>query len=374
VGGLLVAGLVSTTSAHAQYYPIRVDSSSLDSAPYRSTGLVFAENYRGSAAVARDSRLLYTCAHLLYGDGIWATDVAFARGWHSSVSPTSSQMIGVRGYRYYATYGGTNSATDFSLDFAIGYRTATTSFGTALGYYEDGGAALRSSSIKKLVLGYPAKRDYDGAAGYYYQHRTGPFTGSMRQVSGSYHTISGVTTGGGNSGGPVLAYESGTYSLAGILVSGSTNSMGVHGLDDAASTMAKNALAYLNTTTTPGVSKTVSNTSSLRLTDGSTSYSSRSLTVSGLPVSTTAASFTLRIETTYRGDLDVYLRSPAGRVQWVKKHSPSDASANLSVNDASYTSTFAGANPNGTWQVYMRDYYQGDRATFKTASLKVTSY
>ncbi len=381
--GVLITGLLAIPFAQAEIYPLRVSSSSLDTAPYSSAGVLFTEiagfSWRGSAVVARDPRLLYTCAHVMYEDGSWATNIEFARRWHSSVSPSSSQVVAVRGYRHYATYAGSNNAADFALDFAIGYSTATTTFGPAVGYQEDGGPSLRSSSTPKLILGYPAYRDYDDVSGYYYQHRTGPFTAAMHQSYDSYHTLSGVSTGGGSSGGPVLAYVGGQYSLAGILVSGSSSSIGVHGLNAASSTMAKNVLAYLGvssaaTTTTPsGATKTVANTSALLLPDGAAAYSSRSLAVSGLPASTTATAFSLRIDTTYRGDLDVYLRSPSGRVYWVNKHSLTASALNLVLNNANYTSTFAGSNPNGTWQVYMRDYYRGDRASFKSTSLTITS-
>lgn len=379
--GLFMAGLLSAPFVQAQVYPLPVAAENLDTAPYNSTGLLFTQigtsGYRGSAVVARDSRLLYTAAHVLYENGKWATDIEFARRWNSSISPTLSQMVPVRGYRSYATYSGGNTAEAFSLDFAIGYSTAATSFGPAVGWQEDGGPLLRNASIPKLILGYPARRDFDGASGYYYQHRTGPFTAAMRQSYDSYHTLSGVSTGGGNSGGPVLANVGGQYSLAGILVSGSTTSIGVHGLDATASTMAKNVLTSLSVPSapTPAPSKiqTVANTTELLLPDGSQIYSSRAFSVSGLPATTTATTFNLLIETTYRGDLDVYVRSPSGRVHWVKQHSPTESGRNLVVTNASYTSTFAGANPNGTWEVYMRDYYRADRATFKSSSLTITS-
>lgn len=376
-GGLLLFGAVFIPSARAEYHPVRVTPANLETAPYNSTGLLFTEDYRGSAVVARDPRLLYTCAHVLYGDGIWSTDITFARGWNSASSPEPSQMVAVRGFRYYATYSGGDRPANFAVDFAICYRTADTSFGPVVGVYEDGGGALRSASTAKLVLGYPASLDYNDARGYYYQHRTGPFLARLTKSSGSYHTISGVTTGGGNSGGPVLANDAGTYRLAGILVSGSIVSMGVHGLNAAASTMAKNTLAALATSgsgnSPAGTSQTASSSTPLTLPDGVKTYSVRTLSLSGLPASTTATTLSLDIRTPYRGDLDVYVRSPAGRVQWVKKHASGDDAQDLLLSNTNYTSTFAGSKPNGTWSIYMRDFYKGDSATFQTASLTVTS-
>lgn len=369
----------------AQIYPARVSASLLETAPYSSTGLVFSEinndGYRGSAVIARDSRLLYTCAHVLYDLGQWSTDVTFARRWNSSSSPSASQMVAVRGYRYYSSYGGSASALDFSLDFAIGYRSGGASFGPAVGAYDDAGTDLRSATTKKMVLGYPAYIDYTDASGDYYQHRTGPVARAMKKSEDSYHTVSGISTGGGNSGGPVLIERSGKYDLAAILVSGTRTTMGVHGLDSSAATMAKNLLAELNpppppTPPSPGsTSKTLkrTNTSAFNLADGATTYSTRTFAITGLPNSITSTKLSIRIDSTHRGDLDVYLRSPAGRIHWIKKHSLSETTDNLKLTDANYTSTFSGSKPNGTWALYMRDYYDGDRARFHSATLTVVS-
>lgn len=328
--------------------------------------------------IARDSRLLYTCAHILYDLGQWSTDVTFARRWNSSSSPSSSQMVVVRGYRFYSSYGGSASARDFSLDFAIGYRNGGASFGPAVDVFDDAGTALRSATTKKMVLGYPASIDYTFTSGGYYQHRTGPVARAMRQSEDSYHTVSGISTGGGNSGGPVLAERSGKYDLAAILVSGTRTTMGVHGLDSSAVTMAKNILAELDqpaptTPTVPSKTQKRSNTSAANLTDGTTTYTTRTFAITGLPNSITSTKLSVRIDTTHRGDLDVYLRSPAGRIHWVKKHNLSETTDNLKLTDANYTSTFSGSKPNGTWQLYMRDYYDGDRARFQNATLTVVS-
>lgn len=369
-----IAACMAAPGASAQMYPQRVNATDLESAPYNSTGLLFTEvsgyDYRGSAAVVRDSRLLYSCAHVLYDAGIWATGGEFARAWNSSTSPSSSQTVGIRGFRYYAPYSGGNRAADFALDFAICYRSANTSFGPALPWLTNGSNALADSSIPKLILGYPARRDYDRARGYYYQHRTGDFTRAMRQSKNSYYTLSGISTGPGNSGGPVLASIDGAYTFAGVLVSGSSNSIGVHGLNKAANAMAASTLADFSAgSNNDAISKTVKNTQELQLPDASTLYSYRDLIVSGLGTTSQTTKFSLLIETPFRGDLDVYLRSPNGRVRWVHKHTVSAAGRDLVVSKANYNSTFAGSDPNGAWRVFMRDYYRGDRATFKKAVL-----
>lgn len=373
---LVALGTAFVTLSQAANYPLRVAPSDLSEAPYNSTGLLFStigpDTYRGSAVVARDPRLLYTCAHIFYDAGRWATDNVVAIGWNSETPPEDSEMVALPGYRHYASYAGSNRSADYDLDFSVAYRNIDTAFGPALGYYEEGGPALRSTATTKLVLGYPARRDRDGVSGKYYQHYTGTFTAGMRQSFGAYHTLGGYSTGGGNSGGPVLVNYAGEYYLAGILVSGSSSVIGVHALDAGASSIAKNALADMGVPV-PTVTKIAKNTSAFTLPDKARSYSSRTLTLSSMPASATSVRFSLRINTPRRGDLDVYLRAPSGRVRWIKTHKAKENTDNLVVSNANYTSTFSGYDPNGTWRIYMRDYYAKQRAVFKTASLTVTS-
>lgn len=373
---LVALGIALVSLAQAANYPLRVNPADLSSAPYSSTGLLFSEiglsSFRGSAVIARDSRLLYTCAHVLYDNGRWSTDNTFARAWHDADAPAPHEMVSLRGYRYYASYSGSYSSASYDLDFAVGYRTLSTSFGPALGWYPDGGPVLRSTAATKLILGYPARRDYDRTPGYYYQHYTGTFTAGLRQSFGAYHTLNGLSTGGGNSGGPVLVNHGGTYFLAGILVSGSSSSVGVHALDSSANSMATGALAAMGVSV-PTVTKTASNRAGFTLPDATRTYSRRTLSLSGLPASTTAARLSLRIDTPRRGDLDVYLRSPSGRIRWVKAHQSGENNDHLILSNVSYTATFSGYNPNGTWSLYMRDYYARQRAVFRHASLTVTA-
>lgn len=369
---LATLAVASVASAQPVMMPRGVSSFQLNQVPYNSTGILFTEvdggSYRGSAVVARDPRLLYTCAHVLYDRGIWATSGEFTRAWNSFSAP--SEGVDIRGYYYYGTYSGGNSLKAFSLDFAISYRTPKTDFGPVLPVLVNGGAALRSETTAKRIIGYPATLVATNQRGYHYMYETGPFAEPMVQMRKSYHRIVGITTGPGNSGGPVVANIDGTITLVGMLISGSPISTGIHGLNNEASAMADIILADLDGIET-GNTNVAHNTTGSRLPDGSRTYTVRNLKVSGAGTTTVGATFSLRINADFRGDLDIYMRSPSGRIRWVQKHSLTKSGRDVVLKQEDYKPSFYGTNPNGTWQVFMRDFYRNDIAVFKSASLAV---
>ena len=120
------------------------------------------------------------------------------------------------------------------------------------------------------------------------------------------------------------------------------------------------------------VSATFSNSKSLLLPDAGGSYSNRTVSASGFSENITGLKFSVSISTPRRGDLNVYLKSPSGRVRWIQKAS-SSISRNLAINQADYTTTFRGYAANGLWQLKMRDTVANNRATFNQFSVTVTA-
>ena len=331
-----------------------------------SVGLLDWDVWRGSGCVAWDPRLVFSCAHVLYENGWAEGNYTFYPGNHTGSFPTSGG-VAMRGFRHFTDYasyaqaGGGATEEAFDLDFIILYNN--TDVADSTGAWYDGGAQLRSRAWK-MIAGYPETVDYTGAKGFYYQHSTDLFTKPAYQDYNSYHGFDGVSTGGGNSGGPVFVYDSKEKPvLAGILVSGTEDSAGVRALDSDTKAMAEAAVEGSSTVVT------VWNRSPLSLPDGIKRWSTRSVQVSGLPSRLSTLKFSLRILTTYRGDLDVYLKSPSGKIRWVSKRQGKGAD-NLVVNGADYMTNFSG-NPNGTWTLYMRDAAKGDVAKFKDFTLAV---
>lgn len=344
-----------------------------------STGFLFVttgadgSGFRGSAVIAKDPKLLFSCAHVLFQNGQWATIYTFSPGYHASFSPSGG--IQPRGVRYFSSYAssvrnfGSTASRTYGLDFVVMYGYE--SFGDAVGYWHDGGAVLADANSSKRIVGYPATIEFTGVSGEFYQHSTDYFHDAADKLASAYYLFDNVSTGGGNSGGPVYAYSEGSDYLAGILVSGTATSAGVRVIDSAALTMANDALGDANAAGPIIKAKTFKNTQAFRLPDNSQRYSVRNFTVK-LTGTITKLLFSINITSTYRGDLDVYLRSPSGRVKWVSKQRI-DSAHNLVKKNADFTAAYRGRAAAGRWQLFMRDAAPGDRARFNSAALNISA-
>ena len=328
--------------------------------------------YRGSAVITRDSKLIYSCGHLFYDNGMWATDYLFYRAYHGSEYPDPATGASPRGFRFFTTYAenatgyGQDSQRAFAYDFTVFY--GPDSFGPAAGWWTDGGAALRSDRAK-FIAGYPIRIEYTGEPGLSYQHATDWFTNPAQSETGAYHSFKKVSTGGGTSGGPVFVWDSTVenYSVAGILVSGTDTTAGVYALNNASNSMASAALGI------KAPARSFTNSNATRLPDNGNSFITRSITASGFTGQVAGLRFSLSVTTPRRGDLDVYLKSPSGRIRWINKRSPSSV-RNLKIVDANYTEKFRGFQANGVWQLKMRDSVMGNRATFNSFSVAVAAF
>ena len=323
--------------------------------------------YRGSGCVVRDSRLVFSCAHVFYENGLWLTGGNYIHpGYHAATDPYSGGIL-ARGFLYWDTYEGFSdqeSPEAYDSDFVILYTTYPVA--SPFGWWEDGGAVLESDR-RKFIAGYPSEIDFSGAKGFAYQHRTDDLTYKANLEYGGYYGINNVSTGGGNSGGPVFAYEYGDKKprVAGILVSGTEDSCGIRALNVETKSLSNYALEEVPQ------NKTVRNTKSVKLPDGSTRYTDRQIKFSGFKSKIETLVLNLDVATKRRSDLDVYLKSPSGRVRWITKRQGGNKS--LTVKKADYTKTFSGLAANGTWTLRMRDALRGQRATFRNFSISITA-
>ena len=324
--------------------------------------------YRGSGVVARDPKLIFSCAHVFYDNGKWATDYIFHRNVHSRDYPDMAAGASPRGLHYFTSYAnasadsGSESNRAFASDFTVLYGNS--SFGPAMPALRDGGGAVRSTRWKRIV-GYPSEVDFTGARGFCFQHSTDWFNYRSRKLRGAYHEFRDVSTGPGNSGGPILVRnDNGTEAVAGVLVSGWTRLAGVRALDLASHTMSGYALGLEDRTIT------FPNTNRTNLPDGS--YIARSIPVSGFDGAVSKLRLSLAITTASRGELDVYLRSPSGKTRWIHKRS-TDTTDNLGVSGVDLSGSFSGVNPNGTWKLYIRDAAGGANGVFERCSITISA-
>jgi hypothetical protein len=367
-GSLLWSGFSISATGGSVYYP---QPGLVDDSTGLMESLVAGDWYRGTAVVARDPKLLFSCAHLFFESGEWATDYHFYRANHSKSYPDELDAASPRGLHYFTSYSsgvksfGSDSNQAFASDFTVFYGNSA--FGPAVAGWSNGGPALRSSSPKRIV-GYPIRTDFTGVSGHCYQHATDWFNYQAFRLYGGYHEFDDVSTGPGNSGGPIYVQNAATGAdlLAGILVSGTKRTAGIKVLDITTETMASRALGLESRTVT------FKNLVSSKLPDGSKAYTVMPIRVSGFSGAIEKLKLSLSIATKRRGDLDVYLRSPNGRIRWISRHS-GGMSDNLEIKGLNLSDTFSGTSANGTWELRMRDATVGTRATFLSASLRVSA-
>jgi hypothetical protein len=364
---LLAAVLVAPQLSAQVFYPKRVLSSA--SAGYLESR-VKGDWFRGSGVIARDPKLVYSCCHLFYENGVWATEYKFYPAFDGRELPESGAGISPRGFHYFRNYSENadvyrgDSEMAFAYDFTVLYGLEP--FGPAVGWWRNGSAALGSSRFKRIV-GYPEDIEFTGASGFTFQHATDWFRNRAWRTYGDYHSFNGVSTGGGTSGGPVFVQDDAANELlAGILVSGSATTAGVYALNDSSNSMASAALGL------PKITRTFGNNEAVLLPDAGRTPVVRETTTSGFAENIMELKFSVAIATSRRGDLSVWLRSPGGRIRWISKPSASNA-RNLMIHNEVLTSNFRGDDSNGLWQLRMRDAKVKNRATFRNFSLVVTA-
>ncbi len=360
---LSLASVFFAFPARAYYpQPIYPGDTKLSSAPYTSAGYISTKvgrgRYSGSGAVASDSRIIYSCAHLFYDAGQWATDVSFARGYSGRNKPSKKNSVSVRGYHVLAGYSPNYYDSDFPDDFAVAYGRF--SFGNPLPVFSaaDAVSALTGTD-DKLKLGYPAELDYDLRPGFHYLHETGPFRNSFYQYSGAYYEVDDISTGVGNSGGPVLVASGGSYSLAGILVSGNNYGepefIGVYALSSVSEQAVNLAVDYVQN----GAPETAGLRRPVLMRDGSAKYAKTQLRFKGVAPFIARASMALDVYA-QPGEVDLSLRSPGGRVHVLVDSQDSNTWSNAQSGAIDISETFAASSDaNGTWTLSYRDRFSG---------------
>lgn len=363
----LAAGLAAPQASAQVFFPKRtLSSTSTGYLESRVRGVWF----RGSGVIARDPKLVYSCGHLFYENGVWATAYEFYPAYDGREAPEAGSGMSPRGFHYFRNYSDNvdayrgDSEMAFAYDFTVLYGLEP--FGPAVGWWQNGSAALTSNRFKRIV-GYPEDLEFTGDPGFTFQHATDWFRNKAWRTYGDYHSFDRVSTGGGTSGGPVFVQDdSNNELLAGILVSGSATTAGVYALNDSSHSMASAALGL------PTITRTFGNYDATSLPDAGRIPVVRETTTSGFSENIMDLKFSVSIATPRRGDLSVWLRSPGGRIRWINKPSTSNAS-NLMIRNEVLTRNFRGDASNGVWQLRMRDAKSSNRAAFKNFSLTVTA-
>lgn len=203
-------------------------------------------NAIGSGAVVSHPKVLLSCAHIVFDNArlAWpaANQIHFSHAHHSQ--QLSGRSVTLRTYVRFGSYASAvrrhtvRSLQAYHRDVVAGVSFSNLANGYALGHFgKTSSAALTNPSYAKKVLGYPTSVSKNG-----YMHRLN-FRGSFLKVHGGYYETKGVGSFGGNSGGPLLAYDPANrqWFVAGVVVSGLRDVLGVRTLDSSTSSMLSKA-------------------------------------------------------------------------------------------------------------------------------------
>jgi hypothetical protein len=347
--------------------------------------------YFASGAVAGHPRIVIGCAHLNYERGVGWLENGTTRWFHMWNRDGKPKSLGERGLTlsgFYKFSGYAESAESdpeprfsraatFSKDYVIHYHAgANTADGHFAPLMEESGPFLLANStarkpIFKMISGYPSDQYESGDVGEYRMHQTVSFTNQGRVMHGPYLWISGVTSYGGNSGGPLWGWTNGVWGHAGVLVSSDDETgagfVANHGLGTGLIFSALNdhfpsSVAQHNRFPAP-TGGAIPDLGTL----------GRSFAVANLLGTVAQVRLHLDIRHERRGDLMISLQSPNRTTVTVLRPVPvrNSSPANLVTNRA--VSGFLGQRANGTWKISIKDSYVKRRGSLVAASVEITT-
>ncbi len=235
---------LSVPFLRADYASAPLDPTLIQQPPYQYVGMIIStwdpqDVYQGSGAVVGNPKIVISCAHLPFDPTTltWSTDNQWYRAFEGSISPGSSDGQPLRGHWNFSSYSsmvsmdGADSPYAFMYDFTAYYAYEDLGPGNA-GFWYNGQAALVTPT-SKIIVGYPSGLYSDNDPRQGEMHQAGPFSWAFTQFWGDYNEIESVTTGAGNSGGPVFVTNEAAMAdpdrglrFAAVLLAGGTNSAG----------------------------------------------------------------------------------------------------------------------------------------------------
>ena len=386
-GALLLAGTLGGTAAPKTASPEKIKPGQIDEEPYRFNGAVLTDNARGSGFCAWNPHTFFTAAHVVFGESTWESPP----DWYPSANSAMlapEDGIRTRGYYRWTEYSTLATAalqevSPFSQDVALAYSFEKLIKGTPAKINLDGSKDLKRN-IKTLITGYPAEKDYtETELSGYFLHKTGPTVTPYQSYEGNALTTTLVSTGSGNSGGPVWTKNAkGKWIASGVLVGGLpsesvvyTFSKDINDLFKAVTPVIRQQIQW------PEKVKGVSSTSiffpytrSERIPDGEHKWTTFKVKVShfGELEQVKTVRLSLDIRTKHVGDLQVMLAGPGG-YQAVVHNEEGAGGNNLNLTDADFSTNFTGIIANGEWQLRVQDRLKGDIATFKSFVLEIST-
>ena len=400
--GVFILFLLQGTELFAVIEPTVVPQGSETYEPLYYTGAIESDIPYGngtswiavaSGAVAGHPRMVLSCAHLNYKKRIGWYGVGSTRWflqWNQSAKPSNVGATGLTlsGFYRFNGYASLVEALPGSEDYSKGASAKDyvvhyhVSRNTANGYFApllEAGAnfLLSASSAKtsflKKISGYPIGQYQSGdPSNYRYRmHETVPFRNRAAVSFWPYMDISGVTTYGGNSGGPIWGWVNGRWAHTGVVVTSDSKTMvgvvanhpeGMSLIFSALQDQFPDSPVFRNTAAVNGVG-TIPDAGTL----------TKIFTVSNMLGRTQSIKLNFYIKHPRRGDLVITLRSPQKKVVTVlqsvslRQSSPADLVASLDVKG------FTSSDPNGTWTLTIKDAYRTRTGNLLAAGMDITT-
>jgi len=372
--------------------PVKIDPVVITTEPYRFNGLVLGAEVRGSGFVAWNKRAFFTAAHVVSTFAETSLTWDEPPLWFPTANADSEADLDVetmvlsRGYYRFKSYqslaetqGGITGGA-FSRDAVLAFAFEDLIPGTPAVLNTNGYKDIRNN-VTTMITGYPAENAYTGEEiDGFYMHQTGPGITPYKPDFGKAFQTTLVTTGGGNSGGPLWVQKGSSWVASGILVGGRPSESIVYAFSPDINALTRSVAPIVKTTPAAPVSVAGVGASSYffpmtrakKIPDGVQRYTDFRFNVSRFEEGTKVSKvhLTLDISTAHQGDLVVILQGPGG--SGVLVHNEEGGSTHdLVLDDEDFTDAFEDVYPNGPWMVRVQDRLKGDIATVNKIVLEI---
>ncbi len=301
--------------------PEKVGPALVNASPYRYNGVVTTSSARGSGFCAGNRRILFTAAHMVFEGQDWTTPPV----WHPQTHSTELSQdtaIQTRGYIRWRSYAdlATSSApktpSAFNKDVAVcfSFKPLIPGKPAPLDFH---GRSTLMDGVNCMITGYPAENPYlNKPIKGYFLHSTKPQWLGFKAYSGNAVQTTLITTGPGNSGGPVWTGNNRAgWKASGVLVGGLPSETVVHSFSSDTRKLYDAALKVLAYEGSSAVGNNIGassvfygNNQRMVIPDGVHKWTVKAVEVGPFADSIVEKAYlSLDISTPHRGDLQVFL-------------------------------------------------------------------
>jgi len=389
VVSLVLAGPAMADLPSKVTHPQYVDEGLIGEDPYRFNGVVVSDVGRGSGFCAWNPRTFFSAAHVVFDDetGAWTSPPLWYGAIHSDTLDSATEVQS-RGYFRWNAYSelvalkGNTNPKSFAKDVILAYSLKDLVEGDPAELDLKGYKSLNGAN-PVMITGYPAVIDYTQESNTYFMHQTGPVAMKFLKKSANYMATTLISTGPGNSGGPVWSMTGeNPWRAAGVLVSGLPGEAGVYAFSGSVNSLLRSVTPVVrDVPAKPVVVSSVGRSSYVfpitkpqRIPDGVARWTSFVFNVSKSKFPKDAivskVLISLDIDTTHRGDLIVLLQAPDGSVAQLALEE-GGTEQDLVIVDKDVSESFAGIEPDGRWVLRVQDRLKGDIATVNSIFLEI---